>query len=74
MLADGNETKAEWWPKIVRRGYAPLPRRPMIDDRDVWHAAVLMVKRYGDDAMVGAAARADQLTEDKAPADGEAVH
>jgi len=29
----------------------------MIDDRGVWAAAVLMVKRYGDDAMleVGAA-------------------
>jgi hypothetical protein len=24
----------------------------MIDDRDVWAAALLMVKRYGDDAML----------------------
>jgi hypothetical protein len=23
----------------------------MISDRDVWQAALLMVKRYGDDAM-----------------------
>jgi hypothetical protein len=27
----------------------------MIDDRDVWRAAVLLVKRYGDDAMLEAA-------------------
>ena len=33
----------------------------MIDDRDVWQAALLMVKRYGDDAMLEAAERADQL-------------
>jgi hypothetical protein len=26
----------------------------MIDDRDVWAAAVLLVKRYGDDAMLEA--------------------
>jgi hypothetical protein len=36
----------------------------MIPDRDVWTAALLMVKRYGDDAMLEAAARADQLLED----------
>jgi len=36
----------------------------MIPDRDVWVAAVLMVKRYGDDAMLEASERADQLTED----------
>jgi triphosphoribosyl-dephospho-CoA synthetase len=36
----------------------------MIDDRDVWQAAVLIVKRYGDDAMLEAAARADKLLED----------
>jgi hypothetical protein len=30
----------------------------MIADRDVWQAAVLIVKRYGDDAMLeGCAAR-----------------
>jgi hypothetical protein len=26
----------------------------MIPDRDVWAAALLIVKRYGDDAMLGA--------------------
>ena len=36
----------------------------MIDDRGVWQAAVLLVKRYGDDAMLEAAARADQLQDD----------
>jgi hypothetical protein len=30
-------------------------------DPDVWQAAVLLVKRYGDDAMLEAAERADQL-------------
>jgi hypothetical protein len=30
----------------------------MIDDRDVWAAALLIVKRYGDDAMLtGSAGR-----------------
>jgi len=37
----------------------------MIDDRDVWAAALLMVKRYGDDTMQEAALRvpisADQI-------------
>jgi hypothetical protein len=32
----------------------------VIPDRDVWAAAVLMVKRYGDDALLEAAERADQ--------------
>jgi hypothetical protein len=36
----------------------------LISDRDVWAAALLMVKRYGDDAMQEAAARADHLAED----------
>jgi hypothetical protein len=31
----------------------------MIRDRNVWAAALLMVKRYGDDAMLEAAERAD---------------
>jgi triphosphoribosyl-dephospho-CoA synthetase len=33
----------------------------MISDRDVWQAAVLMVKRYGEGAMLEASERADQL-------------
>jgi hypothetical protein len=36
----------------------------MIDDRDVWAAALLLVKRYKEDAMLEAANRADQLQED----------
>src|SRR5262252_6502935 len=36
----------------------------MIGDRDLWQAALLMVKRYGDDAMLETAQRADQLLED----------
>jgi hypothetical protein len=35
----------------------------MIHDRDVWAAALLMVKRFGDDAMLEAAGRADELLE-----------
>src|SRR4029453_586173 len=45
-------------------------RRPcfddrMIPDRDVWQAAVLLGKRYGDDAMLEAAERADQLLDER---------
>ena len=36
----------------------------MIDDRDIWQAALLLVMRYGDDTMLEAAQRADQLQED----------
>ena len=32
----------------------------MIPDAEIWRAAMAMVKRYGDDAMLEAAARADQ--------------
>ncbi len=34
----------------------------MISDRDIWAAAQLMLKRYKADAMIEAAARADQLS------------
>ena len=33
----------------------------MIPDLDIWRAAQLMVKRYGDDAAIQAASRADDL-------------
>ena len=36
----------------------------MISDRDIWAAALLMVKRYPDDAMPEAAQRADQLLDE----------
>jgi hypothetical protein len=36
----------------------------MIFDRDLWAAALAMVKRYGNDAIIEAVARADQLVED----------
>jgi hypothetical protein len=36
----------------------------VINDRDVWQAALLLVKRYGDDAMLEAAQRADQLLDE----------
>jgi hypothetical protein len=36
----------------------------MIPEADMWRAAMLTVKRRGADAMLEAAARADQLLED----------
>jgi hypothetical protein len=36
----------------------------MIPGRYIWAAAMAIVKRYGDDAMLEAAARADKLLED----------
>jgi hypothetical protein len=36
----------------------------MTPDTEIWRAALLMVKRHGDDAMLEAAARADQLMVD----------
>ena len=36
----------------------------MISDRDVWQAALMMVKRYGDDALLEASDRADQLLDE----------
>jgi hypothetical protein len=33
----------------------------MISDRDVWQAALLMVKRYKEDAMLEASERAEQF-------------
>ena len=36
----------------------------MIPEREIWRAALAMVKRYAADAMIEAAARADQLLED----------
>ena len=36
----------------------------MISDLDIWRSAMVMVKRYGDDAMLEAAARARKLIAD----------
>jgi hypothetical protein len=36
----------------------------VIPDRDIWQAAVLLVRRYRDDAMLEAAERADQLLDE----------
>jgi hypothetical protein len=32
----------------------------MISDREIWQCALLMVERFGGDAMLEAAARADE--------------
>jgi hypothetical protein len=39
----------------------------VIGDRDLWQAALAIVKRYGDDAMREAAQRADQLLDNGEP-------
>jgi len=52
----------------------------MIPDIDIWRAALLMVKRYGADTAVEAAARADEMPDagdvegarDRPPAGGDA--
>ena len=46
----------------------------VIDDRDVWQAALLLVRRYGDDAMLEAAERADQMLEEGDMAGAETWH
>jgi hypothetical protein len=39
----------------------------LISETDIWRGALAMMKRYGDDAMLEAAARADQLLDDGEP-------
>ena len=44
----------------------------MIYDREIWQAAGVMVKRYGEDAATEAAMRADELL-DEGDMDGSAA-
>ena len=44
----------------------------MIPDVDIWRAAALMLKRYGDNARQESAKRADELAADK-DRDGAAI-
>ena len=46
----------------------------MIPDRDIWTAALLMLKRYGDDALLEAAERVDQMLEEGDMAGAETWH
>jgi triphosphoribosyl-dephospho-CoA synthetase len=46
----------------------------VIPDRDVWQAAVLLVKRYGNEAMLEAAQRADQVLDEGDMAGAETWH
>jgi hypothetical protein len=46
----------------------------MIDDRDVWQVALLIVKRYGDDAIIEASQRADQILDEGDMAGAETWH
>jgi hypothetical protein len=41
-----------------------LGRESMLSEADIWRGVLAMVKRYGADAMLEAAARAAQLLED----------
>jgi hypothetical protein len=40
----------------------PRPRGHVIPQIDIWRAAQLMLKRYGDKALEESVARADELT------------
>ena len=52
-----------------------MPEAPaVIYDLDIWQAALLIVKRYGDDAMHEAAERADQLLAEGDMAGAETWH
>jgi hypothetical protein len=51
-----------------------MAQSAMIPDRDVWAAAVLMVKRYGDDAMLESSMRADQMLDEGDMAGAETWH
>jgi hypothetical protein len=46
----------------------------MISDLDVWQAALLITKRYGDDAMLEASKRADQMLDERDMAGAETWH
>jgi hypothetical protein len=51
---------------------APLCFRPVIPEIDIWRAALLMLKRFGDNAPTESAARADCL-ETEGDRDGAAT-
>ena len=51
-----------------------IHRSPLIPDRHVWRAALAIVKRYGDDAMLEAAERVDQLLDEGDMAGAETWH
>lgn len=44
----------------------------MIDDREIWRAANILLKRFGEDAATEAAQRADELFE-RGDSDGCAI-
>jgi hypothetical protein len=48
-----------------------VPKSPvlrlMIPEKDIWLAATLMIKRYGDQALAESATRADQLDREGDP-------
>ena len=46
----------------------------MIPARDVWQAALALIRRYGDNAMLEAAERADQLLDEGDMAGAETWH
>ncbi len=44
----------------------------MIPDKEIYQAATILIKRYGDDAPIQAAMRADELLE-KGDLDGQRI-
>jgi hypothetical protein len=60
--AEMRRTKVQRGPRVSKD---PLKRwiEGMISDREIWQVALLMVKRYKEDAMLEAAGRADDLRE-----------
>jgi len=46
---------------------APAPAtssETFLDDRDIWRTAGVMIKRFGNDALIESAMRADELAAD----------
>ena len=58
------------WADFINAGPATGKMIP----RNVWAAALLMVKRYGDDAMLEAAQKADQMLDEGDMAGAETWH
>ncbi len=61
MLIECVSRRAPLGPRPATPAGRKISRQPMISDRDIWAAALLLVKRYSGDAMLEAAERADQL-------------
>ena len=59
------------WPGTIYPGRSPFAGSPTAD---VWRAALLMLKRYGDYALLEASERANQLLDEGDMAGAETWH